>query len=340
MKLVNPLISVIVPVYCVEKFIDRCICSIINQTYKNLEIILVDDGSTDNCGVICDKYKHIDNRIIVIHKKNGGLASARNAGLSIANGEYIAFVDGDDCIDKNYYEMLFFSIDDADICISGYKLMDEDGKYITKNTLKTDRLILGTDNNQKLDELIKTSSFGFVWNKLYKKDLIKNIYFENLTPREDIIFNLCLLKRIKKINLIGNYSGYIWLQRNGSITHNSNISNINKTLKIGERLFEILELSNSKNMIGIYNHIMKVLISDNILVDITNNFSLTKKEKISYIKEILNSSIVKNYLYLQKNDTLYNKFLVLSTKIGFTNILLFISNKLVKRGNKNNEINV
>ena len=100
-------ISVIVPVYNVEKFIKRCLDSIINQTMRDLEIILVNDGSTDNSGKICDEYAQLDNRITVIHKENGGLSSARNTGLDVATGEWIAFVDSDDYIEKNMYEVLY-----------------------------------------------------------------------------------------------------------------------------------------------------------------------------------------------------------------------------------------
>ena len=101
------LISIIVPIYNVEKYIKKCIDSIINQTYTNLEIILVDDGSPDNCGKICDKYKEKDDRIKVIHKKNGGLSDARNAGIDIATGEYITFIDSDDYVAENYIEVLY-----------------------------------------------------------------------------------------------------------------------------------------------------------------------------------------------------------------------------------------
>src|SRR5665647_2657921 len=103
----NPLISIIVPIYKVENYIRNCVDSILNQTYKNLEVILVDDGSTDNCGNICDEYSLKDNRIKTIHKKNGGLSSARNAGLDVAKGEYIGFIDSDDWIEKDMYESLY-----------------------------------------------------------------------------------------------------------------------------------------------------------------------------------------------------------------------------------------
>ena len=101
------LISIIVPVYNVEKYVEKCINSIINQTYKNLQIILVDDGSKDNSGKICDEFKLKDNRIEVIHKNNGGLSDARNAGLKLAKGDYIGFVDSDDYIEADMYETLY-----------------------------------------------------------------------------------------------------------------------------------------------------------------------------------------------------------------------------------------
>lgn len=112
------LISVIVPVYNVELYLEQCLNSIINQTYKNLEIILVNDGSTDNSGVICDLYANIDNRIIVIHKDNGGVSSARNAGLNVAKGNFIGFVDPDDWIADDMYEKLYLNIQNFNANIS------------------------------------------------------------------------------------------------------------------------------------------------------------------------------------------------------------------------------
>ena len=103
----NKLISIIIPVYNCEKYLGRCIESILNQTYKNIEVILVDDGSPDNCGLMCDEYKKQDHRVKVIHKENGGLSSARNAGLDVASGEYIAFVDSDDYIATTMLEKMY-----------------------------------------------------------------------------------------------------------------------------------------------------------------------------------------------------------------------------------------
>ena len=119
------LISIIVPVYNVEQYLDDCLVSILNQTYKNLEIILIDDGSTDNSGKICDEYAKKDSRIIVFHKENGGVSSARNAGLRIAKGIYIGFVDPDDWIAEDMYEVLYLNAKkyDADVSVCKSKIV-------------------------------------------------------------------------------------------------------------------------------------------------------------------------------------------------------------------------
>ena len=139
------LISVIVPVYKVEQYLDKCISSIVNQTYDNLEIILVDDGSPDNCPKICDNWAEKDQRIKVVHKQNGGLSSARNEGIVVATGKYISFIDSDDYIDSQTYEKMIFSITstEADMCICGMKWVNEDGSLfqgVQESTVKNEVL--------------------------------------------------------------------------------------------------------------------------------------------------------------------------------------------------------
>ena len=126
-----PLISVIVPIYNVEKYLDRCVDSIINQTYKNLEIILVDDGSPDNCPQMCDDYAKKDSRIKVVHKENGGLSDARNVGMEVATGEYVSFIDSDDYISLDFYETLLETIvdNDSDIVECGVVKFYEDNSF-------------------------------------------------------------------------------------------------------------------------------------------------------------------------------------------------------------------
>ena len=128
----NDLISIIVPVYNVEQYLDRCVKSLLQQTYKNLEIILVDDGSPDRCGQMCDNYAKLDSRVLVIHKENGGLSDARNAGLSHAHGEYIAFVDSDDYIEADMISELYNAChnQDADIVVCGRRHQLSDTGYV------------------------------------------------------------------------------------------------------------------------------------------------------------------------------------------------------------------
>ena len=126
------LISIVLPIYNVENYIEKCMESVLNQTYKNIEIILVDDGSPDNCPIICDQYVKEDNRVKVVHKENGGLSDARNAGIKVANGDYITFIDSDDYVDKDYVEFLYNTIEetDADIAIGGHRVIYDSGKII------------------------------------------------------------------------------------------------------------------------------------------------------------------------------------------------------------------
>ena len=133
------LISIIIPVYNVEKYLAKCLDSVLNQTYKNLEIILVDDGSKDNSGAICDEYAKRDNRIIVVHQKNSGVSKARNLGMSMATGDYIGFIDSDDTIEANMYEVLLKNAIEsgAEISYCGLKQIQLDGKIdYSNNTLE------------------------------------------------------------------------------------------------------------------------------------------------------------------------------------------------------------
>ena len=165
------LISVIVPVYNVEKYLDKCIQSIVDQTYTNLEIILVDDGSPDNSGAICDEWAEKDNRIKVIHKANGGLSDARNAGLDIATGEYIAFVDSDDYIELDFYDKLYNVIKatNCDISICNLRKVYENNNVSVNNCDTFE--ITEYSTTEAMSALIDDKIRQVVWNKLYKADI-------------------------------------------------------------------------------------------------------------------------------------------------------------------------
>lgn len=199
-------ISVIVPIYNVEPFIDRCIDSILNQTHTNLEIILIDDGSPDNCGKICDEYAKRDNRIKVIHKQNGGLSSARNAGLDIATGDYIAFVDSDDWIDQGMYATLLSIAqeNDADIVECNYRFYrpwKTENKILESENTKETKIY---SNIQALEELyfgpqLFSNIAIMVWNKIYKAELIGEMRFLEGYIHEDVLFTPQMLYNAKKI---------------------------------------------------------------------------------------------------------------------------------------------
>lgn len=209
------MISVIVPVYNVEKYLNRCVDSIINQTYRDLEIILVDDGSPDNCGKICDEYAALDPRIKVIHKENGGLSDARNAGLDKATGEYIAFVDSDDWVEPETYNMMISAIQksQSDIAIFGHRIAYEG--MSPKTPCYCNDVIL--DVESLWDEIFGNLN-NAAWNKLYKAKLIGEIRFPmGIIHGEDLIFNLNYLKKCKT-GVINRSQMYNYFSRADSIT--------------------------------------------------------------------------------------------------------------------------
>ena len=195
----EPKISVIVPVYNVEQYLERCIKSLLNQTYSNLEIILVDDGSPDNCGLICDRFAAQDNRVIVIHKKNGGVSSARNAGLDAASGEYIGFVDSDDWINADMYRSLIHDAINmnADCVCCNYQW----GEYKNKDSKQS-----GTNACKKMyiDDRIGDGISVNVYDKLFKSETVASIRFcEKCYFAEDMLYvaiALCASRTVVKVD--------------------------------------------------------------------------------------------------------------------------------------------
>ena len=189
----EPLVSIIVPVFKVEPYLRRCLDSIVNQTYRNTEIILVDDGSPDGCPQICDEYAAKDNRIVVIHKENGGLSDARNAGINICRGEYISFVDGDDWIDSTYIEILLDLIqkENADISITNHQEFYDENRTIPAYPLEN-RTYCGRDALRKLI-LFPSIHFILSWGKLYKRKLFDELRFPKGKIHEDQYTSYILL---------------------------------------------------------------------------------------------------------------------------------------------------
>lgn len=210
-------ISVIIPIYKVEKYLNRCIESVTDQTYKNLEIILVDDGSPDRCPEICEEWAKKDKRIKVIHKENGGLSDARNAGLKIAIGEYISFVDSDDWLHRDALQTLKYFLEryNADIveckAISTNKRVED--KIIDNDKIK----VVEFNRKSSIEALLCEESLKqTVWNKLYKRTIIKDINFEYGKYHEDEFWTYQVFDKVEKI-LFLDVELYYYFQRLDSI---------------------------------------------------------------------------------------------------------------------------
>ncbi|MFV0363795.1 MAG: glycosyltransferase family 2 protein [Suipraeoptans sp.] len=223
------LISIIVPVYNVEKYLNECLDSLIMQSYKTIEILLIDDGSSDSSGKICEDYARNDNRIKVIHTKNGGQARARNLGLSILNGEWVLFVDSDDWIDRKLVEKCVKELRRTDdFCIFGIKKIEKECDHFVDNEsvitlsevdfIDFQKEIFNRDRKTKFDNnTIKAGSVA----KMYRTSFLKkhNIVFpEEIANGEDMIFNLYVFRYARSARCIENVL-YFYRQREGSVTH-------------------------------------------------------------------------------------------------------------------------
>jgi glycosyltransferase involved in cell wall biosynthesis len=214
----NDLISIIIPVYNMEKYLDRCLYSVLNQTYENLEIILVDDGSTDSSPKMCDEYALKDGRVKVVHKGNGGLSDARNAGLGVASGAYIGYVDSDDWVELDMYERMYIACveNDAELAVCRYFCEYED------NTVDN-----GTDKVEVLDrdEILKiyiTDKDGYmiynsVWSKLFKRELVEGVIFPKGRNSEDIMYTTRAFCKLDKAVYIDTCLYHYVIDRKDSI---------------------------------------------------------------------------------------------------------------------------
>ena len=241
------LISVIIPVYKVENYIERCIESVISQTYKNLEIILVDDGSPDRCGKICDDFAENDERIKVIHKENGGLSEARNCGIELATGQYLAFVDGDDFIKETMYETLYKNLisSNADISICEYvKYNEKKNKYIQKNYKNETKIFSRKEAIRKL--LLDEEITNHAWNKLYKKKLFDNTRYPKNMLMEDFATTYLLFEKANCV-VFQDTPQYVYVQREGSILKNMDKRFLGDLEKIEEKRYLYL-IHNEKEL--------------------------------------------------------------------------------------------
>lgn len=279
----NELISIVVPIYNVEDYLKRCVDSIINQTYSNIEIILVDDGGKDKCGAMCDEYENIDDRIKVIHKPNGGLSDARNKGIDIANGEYIAFVDSDDYIAVDFIETLYklCKENDSDISQCGFEKVygDEFVENVQDNNPVTRSNIQQLEYAYSKDEVESI----VVWNKLYKRVLFNEIRFPFGKINEDEFTTYKLFYKANKVTTIGRKLYGYFMSDNSIMRSSYNLKRLHYIEAVEERMEFFKKIDN------------KLLIESteqNLNFALIDNYSKCKKY-FPESKDVLNDLKVK-----------------------------------------------
>lgn len=311
------MISIIVPVYNVEKYLPKCIDSILAQTYKNFELILVDDGSPDNSGVICDVYSKLDSRIKVIHQVNRGVSAARNAGLKIANGKYIGFVDPDDWIDPYMYEDMrnVFENDQVDLVICGYDYYDENGNVDKKRKyrIRENEYITQKEIMYRFSDIPPSIRHGVV-NKLLKKKLLQNqIFKEGLHSSEDVFFLNEYVLKIKNAVIV-HKPYYKNLVRQGSATHGGlNIDSLADSFIAHDKMY--------RDITNIYPDLKDY--SQAFLLDVCTLKYNEAKKKIKLVsiddKNRLNLRLIEMKKYIKKEAVraLFNKEIYWKTRIYY-----------------------
>ena len=307
-------VSVILPIYNVEKYLKKSVQSVQKQTYRNLEIILVDDGSKDSSGKICDELSKEDSRIQVVHKNNGGLASARNSGYQVATGEYVMYIDSDDCVKEDTVKKCVDAIerDESDVVIFGYEKVSEDGNVLEVCSWDN-KIYSHNEMTKRLYRAICEMSFGYAWNKLYRKSILDKsgvLGDAKVIDREDLVYNMELLKYWNKITYI-DYVGYEYLQRSTSLLHNSNLARLNGVEYFVERVHDI-DVGETQGKV--FNMVVLHYLADAIIKNIIWNTELSTKEKKQLIKDTVNRCPYKNELYQDVDNPKHLRQLFKSVK--------------------------
>ena len=312
----NELISVIVPVYNVEWYLEKCVNSIINQTYKNLEIILVDDGATDSSGNMCDELAKSDNRIKVYHKENGGLSDARNYGVERATGDYIGFVDSDDYIESEMFEKLYEAIKKENVDVAECNF-----RFIYSNRIANyseDNYYLVLNRDEYTKEYVNMNRiFGAAWTKLIKSSLAKEIKFPKGKLFEDGFYSLELMKKARNFVIFHN-SYYNYVMRENSITNS----------KFNEKNLDLIEIADD-----IYDYVISTYPSLKKEADRRKMYSY-----FNTLDTIILSPDYSNKVYYNNIKSYFHKNflqLFINNKISFNRkirlLIMLINKKMYKK---------
>ncbi len=311
----DELISIIIPVYNVENYLDRCLETVVSQTYKNLEIILVNDGSTDSSGKICDKWALKDNRIVVIHKINGGLSDARNVGMDHATGEYIGFVDSDDWINKQMYEILYDLLKnnpDCQIAECGFKYLDK------KENIKDTEVYLGyrkMDRKDMFDYFFRVNgekSNTAVWKYLIKREIAQNLKFKGRI-NEDVLYSFDLFCNANNMISTSRKLYYYFKNDKGLTRKPFCVEDLNY-LKIWDYIYEKVQVNYPEY--SKYAHFARIRADFTMLSKMKIRGFDKKNSYLNQLKNELKESVRKNIKELIKsNMPLSRKVLVLLVSI-------------------------
>ncbi|WP_154055693.1 glycosyltransferase family 2 protein [Bifidobacterium bifidum] len=295
----EPLVSVIIPVYKVKEYLDTCVKSIVGQTYRNLQIVLVDDGSPDSCPMLCDEWASRDSRISVVHKRNGGLGSARNAGMKVSTGEYIWFVDSDDFVDLNVLEQVVSAAqrNQSDIIIfSNTNDLYADGKYsmIGENPV----IEFTANDNDEFKDVFGRLTDAYLaipaWNKLYRRAFLQehDAWFnESVNVAEDQIFNIALYPHARKVSGVV-VRGYHYVLRPGSLSSNTfNPKTLESRLRAYRLVHDVLSDWNP-DALNFYRN--ELLMQISVIVDslYVRHGGLSAADRLDIINEIMNDDDV------------------------------------------------
>ena len=321
------LISVIVPVYNVEPYLRKCVDSILNQTYRNLEVILVDDGSPDGCPGICDEYAAKDERVKVIHKKNGGLSDARNAGMALMTGEYWAFVDSDDWVDPELYESIMRQ---APFHLAVFGLTKEFSDTEKKTVLKACEqpiVIQPVKDGDYLYLLAESSLLGYACNKVYSTGVLENKQFPNAKLREDLLFNLDVIRSISEIQLI-NAEGYHYVQREASILHSAYSGPVPDIVSVAEQMTLIHPLLSKASNRKTSSHLLKTYLCDAFYKFIFHNNALSETDAVEEIRKVFASRVIRNALTVAPNGSNLYVLLTVCAKIQAARVFYGVVKRL------------
>ena len=317
-----PEFSVIVPVYKVEKYLDRCICSILNQTFSDFELILIDDGSPDNSGAICDQYAAKDNRVRVIHKENGGVSSARNAGLNAAQGTYIAFVDSDDEVAPNYIELLNSKRADAVVC--GVTNIDPDNQV--HHQLKFIEQDINVINSDCVRKLYEDAGILYVYSKAYRRSIIEEAglrFNDSLSLGEDTLFFVEYLLCCRSLSYVQG-TPYIYHKYKHETLTVLGISYVEKIVSANSLIFERLQGHFHESFEALSDKIVWDAFYEVIFSIIRNN-EMPMSEKLKTIRCLTSKPefkrLVKDIDVLMPKDAKKVRMVV---KTGIPTIILYM----------------